>query len=74
MTSALFAQLAIERGCRMHGSAGAASFKRNRGAKPVVEYTAFFVEHLPAYRRAAISALKATLDNLVAPMMRENGL
>jgi len=74
MTSALFAKLAMERGLRMHGSAGAAIFKRNRGAKPVVEYTAFFVDHLPAYRRMAITALQATLDKLVAPLMREKRL
>lgn len=74
MTSALFAQLAMERGLKLHGSAGAAIFKRNRGARPMVEYTAFFVDHLPAYRRAAISVLEAALDKLVAPMMREKGL
>jgi hypothetical protein len=74
MTSALFAQLAMERGLRMHGSAGAAIFKRNRGARPVVEYTAFFVDHLPLHRRAAIATLQAALDKLVAPIMREKGL
>lgn len=74
MTSALFAQLAMERGLRLHGSAGAASFKRNRGARPMLEYTAFFVDHLSPFRRAVISALGQALDKLAVPLLSKRRL
>lgn len=74
ITSALFAQLALERGLRLHGSAGAASFKRNRGARPVVEYTAFFVDHLSPFRRGVISAMGATLSKLAVPLLSKRRL
>lgn len=74
MTSALFARLAMERGLRLNGSAGAASFKRNRGARPVVEYTAFFVDHLSPFRRSVISAVGAALNRLAVPLVSERGL
>lgn len=74
MTSALFAQLAMERGLRLHGSAGAASFKRNRGARPVVEYTAFFVDHLSPFRRGVISAVSKALNKIAVPLLSKRGL
>ncbi|WP_443747857.1 GNAT family N-acetyltransferase [Asticcacaulis solisilvae] len=42
---------ALARGLNVNLSAGAARFKRNRGAKPHVEYLLIRDEHLPAWRR-----------------------
>lgn len=69
----LFMQRAQERGMRLHGSAGAAHFKRLRGARGVIERTAYYVGHLPRTRRLAFSALARALDRFVTPMMQANG-
>lgn len=74
MASVLFAEMALSRGLRLNGSAGAGGFKRNRGARGVTEHTAMFVDHLPPPRRAAIAALQAALNHVVLPMMVERGL
>jgi hypothetical protein len=47
-------------------SAGADAFKRNRGARPVVEYSTFYVRHLAWPNRVA-GHLLASLLNRLAP-------
>ncbi|UVO50010.1 GNAT family N-acetyltransferase [Sphingomonas sp. SUN019] len=74
IASWLFGQAAMERGLRLHGSAGAAEFKRLRGAHGVIEYWAMYVAHLSPHRRAAIRALAALLERYAVPMMRRRGL
>ena len=74
IASLLFGDQALESGCRLHGSAGAGEFKRNRGAAGVIEYTAMFVRHLPAYRRAAVHALAYGLQRWAVPLMQRRGL
>jgi hypothetical protein len=74
LASVLLAQMAQARGARLNGSAGAAEFKRNRGARPVVEYTAVWARHLPATRRAVVAALERALSGIAVPLMSERGL
>jgi hypothetical protein len=74
MASVLYAQMAAERGLRLNGSAGAASFKRNRGAHAVIEYSAFWTKHLSPMRRGVVRAMAAALNNIAAPMLAERGL
>ena len=74
MTSVLFAQLALERRLRLNGSAGAAAFKRHRGARPLIEYTAMFIGHLPLHRRLVVASLQRLLDGFLVPLMVEKGL
>lgn len=74
MASVLFAQEAMKRGLRLNGSAGAAGFKRNRGARPVTEYGAYFVDHLSMFRRSVISGIETVLNRVAAPMLSEKGL
>ncbi|NEX47530.1 GNAT family N-acetyltransferase [Pseudotabrizicola algicola] len=57
-----------------HMSAGAASFKRNRGAKPAIEYTAALVSHLPTRNRIATAILAGLLTRIGVPIMRRYGL
>ncbi|PJF07933.1 GNAT family N-acetyltransferase [Pseudorhodobacter sp. MZDSW-24AT] len=57
-----------------HMSAGAASFKRNRGARPAIEYTAALVSHLPRRNRIATAALASLLTRIGVPVMRRYGL
>ncbi|MCX7358032.1 MAG: GNAT family N-acetyltransferase [Alphaproteobacteria bacterium] len=74
IASAMLAQMAIEHGCRLNGSAGAADFKRNRGARAVIEYSAYFVDHLSFARRATIGAIERLLNKVAVPVMLERGL
>ncbi|MEQ1494066.1 MAG: hypothetical protein ABL932_26350, partial [Terricaulis sp.] len=62
IASAMLAQMAIEQGCKLNGSAGAADFKRNRGARAVIEYSAYFVDHLSFARRTTIGAIERLLN------------
>lgn len=61
------------RGLSMHGSAGAAQFKRARGARGEIEYMAIHAGHLSPARRAAVRALAGVLEAAVVPMMRREG-
>jgi hypothetical protein len=49
-------------------SAGAAGFKRNRGARPTLEFSMIFDDHLPRWRRSSYNALASALDAM-APML-----
>lgn len=68
-TWAIF-DLAQRKGLRLNLSSGAAGFKRNRGARGVIEYSAVYARHLSRPRRLAIAALRRTLDGVAVPMMR----
>lgn len=70
----LFTTMAAEQGVRLNGSAGAAQFKRNRGATGVVEYTAVSAAHLPRRRRVVLACMAFVLDRLAVPMMQRRGL
>lgn len=74
MASAMLALMAEEAGARLNGSAGAASFKRHRGAEPVIEYTAYFARHLSAPRRAMIAGLQGLLNTVGVPVMQGQSL
>lgn len=73
IASWMFMNDAMERGLRLHGSAGAADFKRLRGATGVIEYWAMQVDHLSSARQVAIRAFAALLERAVVPMMRRHG-
>lgn len=70
----LFGDQAREQGLRLNGSAGAAEFKRLRGARPVVEYSLVYDRHLASGRRRTVDMLQWTLEQAVVPMMRRRGL
>jgi hypothetical protein len=72
--SVLLARAALESGLRLNGSAGASDFKKHRGARPVVEYSAMYSAHLSRPRRAVISAMSLVLNRVAAPLMAERGL
>ncbi len=55
-------------------SAGAAGFKRNRGAVPALEYTAVYAAHLPLRRRLAIAAIRGILESVGIPVIRRFAL
>jgi hypothetical protein len=73
IASYMFSDWAMVRGLRLHGSAGAASFKRNRGAHGRIEYMAVHAGHLGAGRRAVVRSLAGLLNRFVVPMMQREG-
>jgi hypothetical protein len=69
IASWMFMERALEAGWRLHGSAGAAHFKRMRGARGIIEWNAYHAAHLPAGRRMAVESLAALLTRFVVPVM-----
>lgn len=69
----MFMERALEAGWRLHASAGAAHFKRQRGARGVIEWNAYYARHLPRARRLAIEALAAMLTRTAVPLMVAKG-
>jgi hypothetical protein len=69
IASWMFMERAMQAGWRLHGSAGAAHFKRQRGARAVVEWNAYHAAHLSAARRKAVEALAMLLTRFMVPVM-----
>jgi hypothetical protein len=59
-----------ERGVDRNGSSGVGGYKRLRGARPAIEYTAFYMRHLGWPRRSTMRALEALLRRVGVPLMR----
>ncbi|MCF6443736.1 GNAT family N-acetyltransferase [Nereida sp. MMG025] len=55
-------------------SAGAADFKRRRGAVPTIEFTAVYVAHLPLGQRVCVWLMSKVLWGIGIPVMKRFGL
>lgn len=51
-------------------SAGAARFKRNRGAVPTIEYSAVYTRHLSRRRRMATLTIETILSGVGVPLLK----
>lgn len=71
IASLIFAGQAVERGARLNGSAGAAHFKRVRGARPEIEVSGFAIDHLPWPRRIGLRLVGAILNRMIVPFMQK---
>lgn len=71
MLSAALLELARENGYLLHESSGAAQFKRNRGARADIEYSAVFCDHLPRGTQLAWRSLSGLLTRVGIPVMRK---
>ena len=65
---------ARERRMLYNMSAGAALFKRTRGARPAIEYTAVYNRHLPFQQRLAARTVEAILQGIGVPLMKKFAL
>jgi len=74
IASLLFSEDALAHGLKLNGSAGAAEFKRLRGAEPAIEYSAYFIAHLPFVRRMILGGLSVLLNRFAVPYMRKHQL
>jgi hypothetical protein len=52
-------------------SSGATAFKRNRGARAEMEFTAFHLRHLPRSRRYPFEFLRAVANHVGMPILRK---
>ena len=62
---------AAERGLRLNMSSGAAAFKRNRGGRAEIEYTAYYQKHLSLQRRLPSAALAVVARRVGVPVLRK---
>ena len=69
MLMAMIFERALRNKTPLNLSAGAASFKRLRGALPYIEYTAVYDRHLPWSRRLVVSSLSGLLNTIGVPVM-----
>ena len=67
------AERAMAEGLSVNYSAGAAAFKRNRGAQPTLEFSMVFDNHLPRWRRLAYQGLSSALESM-RPMLERIAL
>lgn len=70
MLSSLVMREAMEESCLVNLSAGVAHFKRQRGGRPAMEYSAVAAWHLPRKTRLALEALSAVTRHVGVPVMR----
>ncbi len=70
---ALLYEEAQRRGCRLHLSSGAGSFKAGRGGEPHLEYTAVFTRHLNLARRLAGDAFTGLLQRFAPRVLERAG-
>jgi hypothetical protein len=74
IASYLFCDHAVSLGARLNASAGAAHFKRARGAHPVIECTAVWTGGAAPWRRWLLRAFAWALWKVVVPVMRARQL
>ncbi len=67
---ALALRYAKERKLLVNLSSGASEFKRLRGGRPVIEYSAVYIKHLSWPRRIGFRILQALLFSIALPLLK----
>lgn len=61
---------ALDRQLQFNMSSGATGFKRNRGATAEMEFTAYYLRHLPWSRRVPFMLLRTIANQIGMPLLR----
>ena len=69
MLNVVLTHLARDRGLLLHQSSGVGHFKRSRGARPHLEFSAVYTRHLGARQRAAWATLAGLANRVGAPLL-----
>jgi len=70
MLAAIVMRQAIQDTCLVNLSAGVAHFKRQRGGRPAIEYSAVLTNHLRGRTQRAVKALSAVTRHIGVPIMQ----
>lgn len=65
-------KITYESGKLMNLSSGAGSFKRARGGEATIEYTAFYIEHLPCIRKNMLKIFAGLVNRYGPKVLAEN--
>lgn len=71
LLSALLFKEAMERKLILNFSSGAANFKRLRGGKPVIEYSAIYSRHLPLLQRLVWTGLRLVAQHVGVRILKK---
>ena len=71
MLMALVIKYCVKKKYLLNFSSGAADFKRQRGARPVIEYSAIYIRHLSLRQRLTWRILEKLLNNIGIPLMQK---
>jgi hypothetical protein len=63
-------EIASAEGFNVNLSGANASFKRNRGGQPIIEYKAIYSGHLSKARQVALAAISAAANRVGVPLMK----
>jgi len=63
-----------ERGQALNLSSGASDFKKQRGGQPVIEYTALYVNHLPAYQKTILRVFAKAMNRFAPKVFAKNDI
>jgi hypothetical protein len=68
---ALLFQEAIQKRLVLNFSSGAANFKRLRGGKPLIEFSAIYSRHLPPIQRTVWACLRLVSQHIGVRILRK---
>ncbi len=69
---AILLKITHERNQTLNLSSGASHFKRQRGGKPIIEYTALYVKHLPFTQRIILKTFSRLLNHFGSNILINN--
>lgn len=71
LCSVILTQHSLEKHMVLHRSAGAGSFKRNRGAINTIEFSAVYIKHLPQKKQWVWKFLSQLLNHIGIPILKK---
>ena len=67
-------KITYERGQVLNLSSGASDFKKQRGGKPVIEYTALYINHLPSQQKFILRVFTKLMNRFAPKVFADNAI